>query len=247
MERPLETLLKIVGNDDLESIKSTVRAAAAALGYDRIMLFTFSNNGKTLVDGVYWAEGHWFDEGEAKDAISYAQHCPVARHVLETDEAFFWTKVKTRTGMRYSFVEKPHGPGLHGLQVPVFGHNGLMGAACFGGEAIDGSTAARLTLTQLGVTAFLAARALLEPPRKQSDAKLSPREIEVLQWIAAGKRGADVAATLGLSERTVENHLRHIRQRLEVRTTAQAISAASRLELFDRGAVTKSVSDKDAT
>ena len=44
-----------------------------------------------------------------------------------------------------------------------------------------------------------------------------------------GKRGADVAATLGLSVRTVENHLRKIRQRLRVRTTAQAVSAAARL------------------
>ncbi|MEI9402684.1 helix-turn-helix domain-containing protein [Mesorhizobium argentiipisi] len=44
----------------------------------------------------------------------------------------------------------------------------------------------------------------------------------MLRWIAAGRRQVDIAATLGLSERTVENHLRRIRLRLGVATTAQA-------------------------
>jgi DNA-binding CsgD family transcriptional regulator len=55
---------------------------------------------------------------------------------------------------------------------------------------------------------------------------LSPREREVLRWIAAGRRQTDIAATLGLSERTVENHLRRIRLRLAVATTAQAVKVA---------------------
>ena len=38
----------------------------------------------------------------------------------------------------------------------------------------------------------------------------------------------EIAATLGLSERTVENHLRRIRKRLGVATTAQAIRMAIR-------------------
>jgi predicted transcriptional regulator len=50
----------------------------------------------------------------------------------------------------------------------------------------------------------------------------------VLRWVAAGRRQAEIAATLGLSTRTVENHLRHARQRLGVATTAQAVRAASR-------------------
>ncbi|MCC4104765.1 response regulator transcription factor [Serratia ureilytica] len=43
------------------------------------------------------------------------------------------------------------------------------------------------------------------------------------------KSTALIAAMLGLSERTVENHLRRIRRRLGAATTAQAISVAIRL------------------
>ncbi len=228
-----DALLAIEASESLEAIRLTVRTVAGSHGYDRVVLFSFSTAEDELVDGVYWAEGHWFDEDEALDVETYVRHCPLTRHFLEIDEPFFWTKTGSGTSRRYHFVETPRGPGLHGLQVPIFGHTGLAGAACFGGEDIDASPRSRLGLTQLGVTAFLAARKLLETPKAQGEAQLSKREIEVLQWIAAGKRGADVAATLGLSVRTVENHLRRIRERLRVKTTAQAISAATRLGILD--------------
>ncbi|MFH7396916.1 response regulator transcription factor, partial [Pseudomonas syringae group genomosp. 7] len=76
--------------------------------------------------------------------------------------------------------------------------------------------------------AFRAARRLAESPAERSGSALSNREREVLRWVAAGRRQAEIAATLGLSTRTVENHLRHARQRLGVATTAQAVRAASR-------------------
>jgi len=69
---------------------------------------------------------------------------------------------------------------------------------------------------------------LLEAPLDEALRSLSPREREVLEWTAAGRRQADIAATLGLSERTVENHLRSARRRLGVTTTAQAIRMAIR-------------------
>ncbi|RTG14205.1 LuxR family transcriptional regulator, partial [Serratia marcescens] len=72
-------------------------------------------------------------------------------------------------------------------------------------------------------------RRLFEPAAGEREGRLSAREREVLSWTAIGRRQADIAAMLGLSERTVENHLRRIRQRLGAATTAQAISVAIRL------------------
>lgn len=55
---------------------------------------------------------------------------------------------------------------------------------------------------------------------------LSPREREVLQWIAAGKTYADVGEILSISDRTVEVHLRSAREKLRALTTAQAVARA---------------------
>ena len=149
------------------------------------------------------------------------------RPVLETREPFFWTKTIAKEGELYKIVRHPRGQGIHGLQVPVFGPLGLEGAMSLGGRQIDASRQARLSMGLIATTAFFSARRLLEAIAEVVG-PLSEREREVLSWTAAGRRQVEIAATLGLSERTVENHLRRIRKRLGVATTAQAIRVAIR-------------------
>ncbi|MEP3333793.1 autoinducer binding domain-containing protein [Sedimentitalea sp.] len=61
---------------------------------------------------------------------------------------------------------------------------------------------------------------------------LSAREIEILQWIAAGKSQQDVADILSISSRTVEVHLRSSRSKLCALTTPQAVGRAVGLGLI---------------
>lgn len=215
-------------SSDLTAIQAAVRAVARPLGYDRIVLFSITAHRDELVERIYWIEGDWFETGEAVDAITYMRRCPVTRHVLDTDQPFFWTKIQTEQGDSYRVVASPQGAGIHGLQVPVFGHAGLEGAVSFGGKQIDSTARTRHMLALLGTVAFRSARRLLEQHEPSRAPKLSAREREILRWVGAGRRLADIASTLDLSERTVENHLRRIRQRLRVTTTAQAVRVAIR-------------------
>ncbi len=52
---------------------------------------------------------------------------------------------------------------------------------------------------------------------------LTPREREIAELVAAGKRNSEIAEELVLSERTVANHLRHIYEKLDVRNRAELI------------------------
>lgn len=61
---------------------------------------------------------------------------------------------------------------------------------------------------------------------------LSEREVEVLQWIAAGKSQQDIADILNISNRTVEVHLRSSRHKLHALTTAQAVGRAVGMSLI---------------
>jgi DNA-binding NarL/FixJ family response regulator len=61
-----------------------------------------------------------------------------------------------------------------------------------------------------------------------SSAALTPRETEVLSWIAKGKTNRDVAEILGMSPRTVNKHLEHVFEKLGVETRAAAAALASR-------------------
>ncbi len=54
--------------------------------------------------------------------------------------------------------------------------------------------------------------------------QLTPRELEVLSWVAKGKTNRDIAEILGMSPRTVNKHLEHIFVKLGVETRAAAAS-----------------------
>jgi DNA-binding NarL/FixJ family response regulator len=65
-------------------------------------------------------------------------------------------------------------------------------------------------------------------PSRLAAASLTPRETEVLSWIAKGKTNRDVAEILGMSPRTVNKHLEHVYEKLGVETRAAAAALASR-------------------
>ncbi len=51
---------------------------------------------------------------------------------------------------------------------------------------------------------------------------MTPREIEVLQWVAQGKTNMEIGSILGLSPRTVQKHLEHVFKKLGVETRTAA-------------------------
>ncbi|MDX2111350.1 MAG: LuxR family transcriptional regulator [Verrucomicrobiota bacterium] len=75
----------------------------------------------------------------------------------------------------------------------------------------------------------------LIPPRPNafdgSPAGLSPREVEVLTWLAQGKSNPEIAIILALSTRTVHKHMEHIFQKLGVENRTTAILRAFELGL----------------
>ncbi len=62
--------------------------------------------------------------------------------------------------------------------------------------------------------------------------QLSQREIEILQWVAAGKSQQDIGDILAISHRTVEVHLRSGREKLHALTTPQAVARALAIGLI---------------
>lgn len=55
---------------------------------------------------------------------------------------------------------------------------------------------------------------------------LTPRQLDVLRLVAQGKRMKEIAADLGLSVRTVEDHKAHLLETLGVETTADLVKFA---------------------
>lgn len=64
-----------------------------------------------------------------------------------------------------------------------------------------------------------------EPPPTAKTAKLTPREQTVLEQLANGLSAKEIAAHLAISTDTVNVHLKHIYQKLHVRSRVEAVIA----------------------
>lgn len=70
-------------------------------------------------------------------------------------------------------------------------------------------------------------------PNPDTRQRLTARQYEILEWLADGKSGKDIAELLKISYVTVEKHLRQAREALGVETTAQAVQKVALLnQLF---------------
>lgn len=64
---------------------------------------------------------------------------------------------------------------------------------------------------------------------RQKVARLTPREREVLAWIATGRRNKQVASRLGTVEKTIKVHRAHVMQKLEVDSLPALVRIADRM------------------
>jgi DNA-binding CsgD family transcriptional regulator len=130
----------------------------------------------------------------------------------------------------------------HVMAVPVVASAGLVMSyvlnrrgADFGDAERDLLDRMRPALANLYRFARLDARARRAQAWRDACEALTPREREVLRWVAAGKSDKQIAAILGASVRTVQKHLEntYVKLGVENRTAAAmrlaAISPATRL------------------
>ena len=78
-------------------------------------------------------------------------------------------------------------------------------------------------------------RGLRESPK----VRLTPRESEVMRWVSEGKRDREIAIILGLSPRTVEKHVCHILEKLQVETRTAAVNECLSLANYSLGPPTR--------
>ena len=107
----------------------------------------------------------------------------------------------------------------------------LIGLACRALGDEDGAeleiAAARSIFERLGAAPDLARiDSLIEGRPSGKPHPLTPRELQVLRLVSAGKTNATIAAELFLSERTIERHLSNIFTKLDLSTRTAATAWA---------------------
>ncbi|WP_425045411.1 autoinducer binding domain-containing protein [Primorskyibacter sp. S87] len=166
---------------------------------------------------------HQFDPTLTKSVKSVA---PVDWSRLRCDEKF---KTVFRDASDFGITDR-------GLTVPIRGPYGECGLLSVTRDCKDREWDAfkDYVMGELQVAAVHMHDNVLRSgvlPKTLYRPSLSTREVEILQWVAAGKSQQDIGDILSISHRTVEVHLRSGREKLGALTTVQAVGRAIGLGL----------------
>jgi DNA-binding CsgD family transcriptional regulator len=104
---------------------------------------------------------------------------------------------------------------------------------------IEESSRLARVLERLGAqpeTPGAAAPAVEAAPPASAAPPLTPREREILEWVAAGLQNKQIAQALDLSLATVRNHIHSILEKLNVHSKLEAVSLAFRTGWVSNGA-----------
>jgi DNA-binding CsgD family transcriptional regulator len=112
-----------------------------------------------------------------------------------------------------------------GLLVPILGLGAGVAMISVAGSAKKLSLRERAELHLAAVYTHAQVRALSKR-RTRPLPKLSSRERECLQWVAAGKTDWEIGEILSISEKTANAHIEHVKQKYRVASRMQAVVCA---------------------
>jgi LuxR family transcriptional regulator, quorum-sensing system regulator BjaR1 len=156
---------------------------------------------------------------------------PAFRQCQRSIKPFIWAEASydlEQEPRTTNFIQQVRDFGLdQGLMVPVRNSTGKLGVVWFGGSdpELDKRTIPALHL--MALYAFERLREL-KPPLHAQKQRLTPREREVLTWIATGKTALEIAELLKITKRTVDHHSQAICRKYGAMNRTHAVALAIR-------------------
>jgi DNA-binding CsgD family transcriptional regulator len=169
-------------------------------------------------------------------ASGYGGQSQIVREVLLTDKPYSWGDVVTRgVDSKQKRIKDEAGDfGLgDGLFTPVRWHDGSYAAVALAGPKPQLDDGFVRTSASVVSSYFAVESRRLGCGTERIAPRLSARQRECLAWVRQGKSSGMIGQILGVSVRTVDEHLAEACRKLGVRTRIQAAVAASLAGLID--------------
>lgn len=156
---------------------------------------------------------------------------PVPRYAAQTMDPFVWSKAPydpvREQRAEYVMKRAVDFQLAEGFCVPIHTDDGPGSVVSLGGERPELTRSIRSAMHLISLYSFHRMKSLLKT-KKINDRVLSPRERDILAWIATGLTSAAVAEKLGLSETTVLTHITSAQRKLNSPNRIATVVAALR-------------------
>ncbi|MCJ8517605.1 DNA-binding CsgD family transcriptional regulator [Pseudorhizobium tarimense] len=120
---------------------------------------------------------------------------------------------------------------LRGAHFPVQDGTGLRGSVALAGENLVFDLQQMMELNYIAIHVYETLAQIRSVTVRATDT-LTERELDCLNWTAAGKTSAEIAEILGLSEHTVNHYLNRAAKKLDTVNRTQAVAKALRTGLI---------------
>lgn len=234
------SLLDLMQAKDAAPWSASLFTIARGLGFDQV-LFGVVNSRHTRFESAFLRSNYSSDWRERYDRNGFAYVDPTVSHCLSSTLPIVWAPETFAAGAQQAALYEE--AGAHGIRsgvtLPVHGPQGEFGVISFASDARPDTDARRAVLEALPALSLVrdyafasSARFREEAVRVEEAPRLTRRELEVLQWVMAGKSSWEIARITGCSEATVNFHLANVRQKFDVNTRQQAVVKAIALGLI---------------
>jgi LuxR family quorum-sensing transcriptional regulator LasR len=207
-------------------------------GFDKV-LFGMAGSRHARLENAFIQTNYPPKWRERYDAERFAYIDPVVNHCMSSTLPLVWQPELFRSPSQRSLYEEACSHGVRaGVTFPMHGPNGEFGVLSFASDqALDARFAREVTgllpaLALIRDYAFASGVRYCPPVASDAAPKLTPRELEVLNWVMAGKSSWEISKITGCSEATVNFHMGNIRQKFNVNTRQQAVVRAISLGLI---------------
>ncbi|MET3615984.1 LuxR family quorum sensing-dependent transcriptional regulator [Rhizobium aquaticum] len=224
--------------NQMKHLNDVLRASSSVahdFGFDAIALVDIPSKTadipfKVLIDDV---PAGWIDHYTEH---KYAEKDPILRWSVTTGLPFEWSEarhVQAHSDEGRVVMQRAADFGMrHGFSLSVRHSDAPMNCLSMASTAkphIDATTKPLLHL----MSTYAIMRAHVLRTARPVFPELSPREREVLTWVAIGKTSDDIADTLGLTSRTVVAHITNASRKLGALNRTHAVAKAATFGLIN--------------
>jgi LuxR family quorum-sensing transcriptional regulator LasR len=236
--------MKTVILDELQSMDNPgswgekLFALGHSYGFDKV-LFGLAATRHARLEQAFIRSNYPTRWRERYDAERYAYVDPVVSHCMGSVLPLIWQADLFRSPAQRDFYEEACSFGIRaGVSFPVHGPNGEFGVLSFVADlAPDDKFVKEVSgilpdLALIRDYAFASGVRFCPSVPNEAVPRLTPRELEVLNWVMVGKSSWEISKITGCSEATVNFHMGNIRQKFNVNTRQQAVVRAISLGLI---------------
>ena len=199
-------------------------------GVESLTFCGVPNGQQDFTDALFakkWPNGidEWFSEYPSK---RYIRSDPVVQQVKHATRPFLWSDLhidRNRTPQGAALMKRRKDYGFNeAFVVPIHRPVGPAAFVSMGGFQIEVPADARLSIQLMALCAFERIREIRLPQILKP--LLTPREREVLSWVAGGKSAWEIGVILNIAKRTVDEHVQTVTRKLNASTRAHAVAIA---------------------